>query len=295
MGDLDLRRLRYFVTLADTLNYGRAAAVLHIAQPALSRSITALERELAVTLFVRSRAGTRLTRAGELLREEAHELLGSAETLQRRIRVAEREDRSVTIGFMPGLILTPVVRHLEERFPGLRVDVVRTSWTEQIAAVRDGRFDASFAHRPFDTEGLRVAELYCEPRVVVLPREHPRTGRPVLDLADLAEDVLLQPLEALPWWPGAVELPGADREDSPAWSPTVEEKLESVAAGRGIVVVPESVARYYHRADLTFSRVRDLPDAELCLVIEARRVSPVLGELVRSARALLLAGRPDQG
>lgn len=56
---------------------------------------------------------------------------------------------------MPGLTVTSVVRHLEERFPGLRVSVVRTSWTEQIDALRDGRFDASFAHRPCDDDGLR--------------------------------------------------------------------------------------------------------------------------------------------
>jgi DNA-binding transcriptional LysR family regulator len=109
MGDLDLRRLRYFLKLADELNYGQAAEMLHIAQPALSRSITALERELGVTLFERSRSGTRLAAAGESLRVEARELLRAAETLQRRVRVADREGRSVTVGFMPGLIVTPVV------------------------------------------------------------------------------------------------------------------------------------------------------------------------------------------
>jgi DNA-binding transcriptional LysR family regulator len=71
MSDLDLRRLRYFVTLAGTLNYGRAAEDLHIAQPTLSRAIAGLERELGVRLFDRSRAGTRLTAAGERPHDEA--------------------------------------------------------------------------------------------------------------------------------------------------------------------------------------------------------------------------------
>ncbi|GLY29075.1 LysR family transcriptional regulator [Kineosporia sp. NBRC 101731] len=109
MADLDLRRLRYFVTLAATLNYGQAAQTLHITQPALSRSISTLERELGVTLFERSRAGTKLTAAGELLRDEAQALLHSAQALQQRLRQADRE--SLTVGFMPGLILTPLVRH----------------------------------------------------------------------------------------------------------------------------------------------------------------------------------------
>lgn len=279
MGDLDLRRLRYFLTLADELNYGRAADVLHIAQPALSRSIAALERGLGVRLFERSRAGTRLAPAGELLREEARSLLRSADTLQRRIRVADREGRSVTIGFMPGLILTPVVRRLEEHFPGLRVDMVRTSWTEQITAVRDGRFDAAFAYRPFADDGLTVVDLFAEPRSVALPADHPRAGSSRLVLADLAGDVLLQPVEAVPEWRGAVASPGA----IDAVSPTVEEKFERVAAGRGVLILPESITRYYHRPDLTFVPVTDLPEAQVCLVFEARRRSAVLRELVAAS------------
>jgi DNA-binding transcriptional LysR family regulator len=77
MGDLDLWRLRSFLTLADELNYGRAAEVLHIAQPALSRSIATLERELRVTLFERSRSGTHLAAAGESLRTEARSPRGT--------------------------------------------------------------------------------------------------------------------------------------------------------------------------------------------------------------------------
>jgi DNA-binding transcriptional LysR family regulator len=285
MGDLDLRRLRYFLALADELNYGRAAEVLRLAQPALSRSIVALERELGVRLFDRSRAGTSLTPAGKLLQEEARELLRSAGRLQRRIRVADREGRRLTIGFMPGLILTPVVRHLEERFPGLRVDVVRTSWTEQVTAVRDGRFDACFAHRPFDDAGLTVVELFAEPRAVVLPVGHPYAGKALVRLEDLAGEVLLQPGEAVPQWPGAAGWPGSRPDGPVGGSPTVEEKFEQVAAGRGIILLAESAARYYRRPDLTYALVEDLPAVEVCLVIEARRQSAVLRELVAHAGA----------
>ncbi|MER5796374.1 LysR substrate-binding domain-containing protein [Streptomyces sp. NPDC001980] len=292
MADLDLRRLRYFLILADELNYGRAAEILHIAQPALSRSIATLERELEVRLFQRSQRGTRLTTAGELLREDARELLRSAEVLQRRVRVAEHEGRSVTIGFMPGLVLTPVVRHLEEHFPGLRVDVVRSSWSEQITAVRDGRFDASFAHRPFDDQGLTVVDLHSESRAVALPIDDPRVGRSGLCLADLAGDVLLQPVEAVPGWRGAAAPLGLNRDRSVAVSLTVEEKFELVAAGRGVVVIPESATRYYHRPDLAFVRVTDLPEAMVCLVVESRRRSAVLRELMETARTTLLAGPP---
>ncbi|MFI5844520.1 LysR family transcriptional regulator [Catenuloplanes sp. NPDC051500] len=272
MGDLNLRRLRYFLTLADELNYGRAAELLHVAQPALSRSISALERELGVRLFVRSRAGTRLAPAGELLRDEARALLHAADVLQQRLRLADREGRRVTIGFMPGMVLTPVVRHLEERFPGLRVEVCRASWHEQITALREGRFDAVYAQRPFDEDGLTVVDLYAEPRVVALPAGHPLATPGGVRLADLAGEELLQPAEAVPEW--------IFPSFSGPSSLSVEEKFENVAAGRGVVIVPESVTRYYRRPDLAFVPVTDLPDAEFCLVVEARRRSAVLRELL---------------
>jgi DNA-binding transcriptional LysR family regulator len=297
MSDLDLRRLRYFVTLADELNYGRAAAVLHIAQPALSRAITTLERELGVTLFERSRSGTRLAAAGARLRDDARELLQAAETMRRRARVADREGRGVAIGFMPGLIMTPLVRRLEARFPVLRVDVVRTSWTEQIQFLREGRIDASFAHRPFDEVGLVVVDLFTEDRVAVLPPDHPRAGATELRLGDISGDVLLQPAAAVPEWRGAVA-PPTSPDDAPPdrYSPTVEEKLELVAAGRGIVILPASTTRYYHRPDVTFAKVVDLPGTEVCLAIESGRRSEVLrglAEIARTTAPASLSGLPD--
>ena len=262
MGDLDLRRLRHFLALADALNYGRAAAALRIAQPALSRSISAFERELGVRLFDRSRMGTRLTPAGEHLRQEARDVLRAAESLQRRVRVVDREGTRITIGFMPGNVLTPAVRHLEEHFPGIHVEMVRTSWTDQIAGLRDGRFDACIAHRPFDDEGLTAVDLWTEPSVAVLPVEHPAPEINEVALADLAD---------------RVRLPG----DLAA----VEERFEQVAAGYGIVVVPESAARYYRHPGLTYVRVRDLPPVQASLVVETRRRSAVLRELVVGARS----------
>ena len=287
MTDLDLRKLRYFVAVANELNYGRAAQTLHIAQPVLSRQISALENELGVILFERSKRGTQLTQAGLVVRDEATTLLRAA-ALQRRARVAAREGSHFTIGFMPGLIVTPIVRLMEDRFPGLRVEVVRTSWDDQVEMVHDGRVDASFVRLPVPRRGLSVVPLFVEPRVVVLPLDHPLAEQPTLTVADLAKLDLIQDPDAVPEWRDAVERqrPSAfstDRGKLPQ-ARTVEEKLEQVAVGRGIVVLPKSTAMFYTRPDIVHRDVLDLADGEVALAFDARRTSPELASIVDIAQ-----------
>src|SRR3978361_2533320 len=90
MHDLDLRKLRYFVAVADRLHFGRAADDLHIAQPVLSRQIRALEHDLGAALFTRNRHGVALTDAGRQLLADAGPLLASAQAARRRVTVAAR-------------------------------------------------------------------------------------------------------------------------------------------------------------------------------------------------------------
>src|ERR1700761_9287 len=97
--DLDLRKLRYFVAVAEELHFGRAADRLHIAQPVLSRQIRVLEGELGTELFLRDRRGTVLTPAGEQLVDEARLLLAHADALLRRVRAAGEGVTRFTIGF----------------------------------------------------------------------------------------------------------------------------------------------------------------------------------------------------
>jgi len=293
MTDLDLRKLRYFLAVADELNYGRAADALHIAQPVLSRQITALERDLGVVLFERSKQGTRLTEAGELLREDARALLRTAGALKRRARIAGRAGKEFTVGFMPGLIVTPAVRRLEEEFPGLRVNVVRTAWDNQVEMVHDGRIDVSFARPPFPRRGLTLVPLFTEPRVVALPSGHPLAARESVPLAELTGLPLLQDPDAVPEWrdahtrlyPGALAL---ERAHLPIVH-TVEEKLEHVAAERGIVIFPQSTAAFYTRPDIAYRPVPDLPPGEVVLAHVARRCSPELDAMVKIACELYAA------
>src|SRR5258707_15653359 len=115
--DLDLRKLRYFVAVADTLHFGRAADELHIAQPALSRQIRALEHDLGTPLLTRDSHGVALTDAGRQLLTDAGPLLASAHAVRPRVTVAARGSQRLMVGFPAGIAVTPAGQLVADRHP----------------------------------------------------------------------------------------------------------------------------------------------------------------------------------
>ncbi|GAB2516410.1 LysR family transcriptional regulator [Nocardia heshunensis] len=277
MSDVDLRKLRYFVAVAEHLHFGRAAEQLYIAQPVLSRQIRALEEELGAQLFARDRRGTALTAAGEQLLIDAKPLLAAAEGLRRRVIRASTGVDMFTVGFMPGLIVTAAVRALTDRHPGLTVELVRTSWYDQVEVVHDGRVDVSVVRLPIESQGLAVRPLYTEPRVVVLPADHPLAGKAELALADLAHEHLLQGPDLVPEWAAVATESRTDRPAPPVFR-SVEEKLEHVAAGHGIIFLPLSVMTFYTRPDIAYVAVPDLAPNQVSLAWSAERPVPLAEE-----------------
>jgi DNA-binding transcriptional LysR family regulator len=279
--DLDLRKLRYFSVLAEQLNFGRAAAALHIAQPVLTRQIRALEQELRVRLFDRDRGGTRLTAAGRQLQADAGPLLAESAAVRRRLAAAAASTRVFTVGFMPGLTVTGAVRALRAEHPGLDVRVVRTGYDDQAETVRDGTVDVGFVRLPLDTRGLDTAPLHEEPRVVVVGVDHRLAGRAEVRIGDLAAEHLLQHPDVVPEWRDiAVELRDGTRAAGPP-ARTVEEKLEHVAAGLGIAVLPQSTAAYYTRPDVTHHVLGDIGPSRVLLAWGAGSRDPLVRDFVR--------------
>ena len=284
MADLDLRKLRYFVAVASELHFGRAAVALHIAQPVLSRQIRALEDELRVSLFVRSKRGTELTAAGEQLLADAPGLLAEAEAVRRRVTRAARAAGTFTVGFMPGLIVTAPVRAFGAAHPDLAVAVLRTGWDDQAAMILDGRVDVGYLRLPVDQRGLDVLPLFTEPRLVVLTSRHRLAAKEELHVADLADEHLLQDPDAVPEWRDiAVELRG--RPTALPALRSVEEKLEHVAGGAGVVILPASVATFYRRPDVVAVPVADLAENQVCLAWRAGHRRGLLAEFVALAEA----------
>jgi DNA-binding transcriptional LysR family regulator len=282
MADVDLRKLRYFVAVAERLHFGRAAEALHIAQPVLSRQIKALEDELKAQLFVRDKRATELTPAGRQLLADAGPLLANADALRRRVARATRGTGSFTVGFMPGLIVTAAVRAILGLHPELTVDVLRTSWDDQTEVLHDGRADVSYVRLPADQSGLQVRALLAEPRVAVLPAGHRLGGKDTITIADLADEHLLQDPGAVPEWRDIATEMRTRRRSAPVFR-TVEEKLEHVAAGHGIVVLPLSTAVFYTRPDVTYSHVSDIPPNQVCLAWDATRRSRLIQDFAAIA------------
>jgi DNA-binding transcriptional LysR family regulator len=281
--DLDMRKLRYFVAVAEELNFGRAAERLHIAQPVLSRQVRSFEGELGVELFARDSRGTRLTAAGKQLLTDARFLLAESKALRQRLfRVAE-PTVTVTVGVMPGLLATAAAAAFEDDDPSRRAVVVQVAWAEQVDVVRSGDVDVVYAREPIDRHGLGTAPLLEEPRDVVLPATDPlaKKKRPVR-LADLASRRLLQDPATLPEW-YAIATPEHRRPGQMAH--TVEEKLELVAAQAGFVILPRSTTSFYRRPDVRVLPIEDIGPSQVTLIWDAATDNPARDAFVSAALA----------
>jgi DNA-binding transcriptional LysR family regulator len=243
--DLDLRKLRYFVAVAEHRHFGRAAEHLFIAQPVLSRQIRAFERELGCALLTRTTRSVELTAAGRQLHEEARRVLTTVDAAVRRVHEADRGVARLAVAFAPGLHVSEAVRAFADAHPGVEIDLIPLRWYDQHSPLHDGRAHVGFLRRPFDDTGLRTIPVGHEPRAAILPAAHPLAGRPSLLSAALEGEKLL------------------DAQQRRAAS--IEEKLELIAAGYGIGVGPLSAARAYSRPDLALVPVADAEPYETCL------------------------------
>jgi DNA-binding transcriptional LysR family regulator len=293
--DLDLRRLRYFVTVAGELSFVRAASLLHMTQPALSRQISALEHDLGAQLLERDRRGTSLTAAGRQLLEDAVPLLAASAALERRTRLAGRDPARFAIGFMPGIHATPMIREFAKRAPYLSIDTVFTSITDQIDFLIDGRVDVCFVRLPLAADTFTVLPLFPEPRVAAVPSSHPVAGSTAIEIKQLFDLPLLQDPGDVPEWHGPVAKlyrpPGPDRPRRP----TIEEGLERVALGAGVFVLPAGIAAFYRRDDISYVPLADVAARMVALAYNKHRTMPELTQFAELVTSMLTSQpEPEQ-
>ncbi|PLZ01275.1 LysR family transcriptional regulator [Burkholderia sp. WAC0059] len=202
---MELRHLHYFVVLAETLHFARAAERLHISQPPLSRQIALLEEELGVVLLHRTRRSVRLSAAGERFLLDAREILASVERARRNALTASLgHSGSLSVGFMFATaysVLPPITRAYTSEFPGVDVHLTESIPRLLTQAVREGNTDVAIMYPPEDAEGLETRTVFREPLVVALPAEHALARRSgAIDAAELRnESFLISPRQAAPY------------------------------------------------------------------------------------------------
>jgi DNA-binding transcriptional LysR family regulator len=192
---IELRHLRYFVAVAQELNFGRAAKRLKITQPSLSRQIQKLEQELAVKLFERLPSQIQLTRTGELFLVEAQQILAKVE---QGIKIIQRANRGeigqLKIGFQGSAVYDLIpnsIRAFRSSFPNVDVIIQLMGTKEQISALENNQLDLGFVVPPIDNSKLIVETILQEPVIVVLPENHPLAHKTEITIADLGDEPLI--------------------------------------------------------------------------------------------------------
>ncbi len=249
---MDLRQLRHFQAVAEELNFSKAARRLHIAQPALSRTVQELERELGVVLLHRDRRSVAVTPAGAVLLRETGLLLERAEEMTRRVqRVAVGEEGELRLGYIgppTQKFLGRLLAEFRARHPRVNIQLEERTPERVCEMVARGRLSIGLTRPVLSSRalGLESALLRREPLEVVLPEGHPLAGGSKVRWRELANEplIILSRREGVGLHDAIVEACRRARfaprlAHTPSVIGTV---LAFVEAGAGLGVIPDSVA-----------------------------------------------------
>ena len=243
---MDLRQLRYFLTVAEERRFSAAARRLHIAAPSLSQQIRALERDLRVTLFDRTSRGAELTPAGRVLAERARVILAEVDRARDDVRSAEpdrREQVALRVCTMAERVLDGPLRLVSVAIPGTEVVLTSSPGDDAVEAVRQGRADAAVVwSRPQEHRDLDGVVLGSVLFGIVLPQGHPLADLAEIPVAGLDhESAVMFPLAPFAGiWQRTVDhlLPNGAQPGQVVVEPDLinspEAMLQAVAAGSGV-------------------------------------------------------------
>lgn len=195
--DVHGRDLRYFLAVAEELHFTRAAERMYVSQPALSKQIRALERQLGAPLFDRDRHGVRLTEAGTALLPHARAVLTAWTEGHAAVRAArEAADGTLVVGMSTspgrGGLLPAIRSRFTAAHPRARTRLRQVGWEDPTAGLADGSSDVAFVWLPLTgAERFRWIVVATEPRLVALPADHPLAARDRLAFADLLDEPFL--------------------------------------------------------------------------------------------------------
>ncbi|MFD7861099.1 LysR family substrate-binding domain-containing protein [Streptomyces sp. NPDC057682] len=185
---------------------------------------------------------------------------------------------SFRLAYVPGVTPTKWVRIWNERLPGIPLTLVPVPAAGAQALLLDGGADAGFVRLPVDRTALSAIPLYTEQTVVVIPKDHVAAAVDEVSPEELADEVVLHPLDDTLDWE---RLPGKPAVERPA---TTADAVELVAAGIGVLVVPQSLARLHHRKDLTYRPLTGAPESRVALSWPEDRTTDLVEDFIGIVR-----------
>ncbi|MDZ8109902.1 MAG: LysR family transcriptional regulator [Nostoc sp. DedQUE12a] len=297
--DADLRLLRYFVAVAQELNFTRAAERLYISQPALSKQIRQLERELGIELLRRNSREVKLTVAGETLLPLAQGLIEDWQfTLLTLREAAARETQTLRVGFICRIgseLTKSILSRFQALQPGWKIAIRFFEFSDPTAGLLSGNTDVALLRLPVPKQEKLFTEiLLVEPRWVALSSDHPLAQREVLQIADLVnEPFITVPPEAGIWrdhW-----LAKNERDGHPIVFGTevnnTNEAMEAVINGQGIALVSETTTQVYALSGQTFRRVQDVSPSVLAVAWRRDSVNNVVEDFVQACLNAIQSSR----
>ena len=288
---LELRQLRYFLAVAEELNFTRAADRLHLAQQALSASVKRLEEQLGVPLFVRNTRKVELTSAGEVLVDGARAVIAAASTALEQVHlVAEGRTGRLSVGFSTAAggvaIVRQIMRTFAEHAPDVDLRTQEHDFSDPSAGLADGRVGVAFIFGPLPVEGLSSITLLEEPRLVAVRPEHALASR---------RSVTTDDLHGLPW----LRVPAPRGPWPEFWFPrmgpgpggplvrTADEWVTAIESGRGSAFTMPTVMRNFTTARVAVVPVEDLPPAAVLLAWRTADRDPLVDAFLASALAVV--------
>jgi len=276
---MELRQIRSFLSIAETLHFGRTARLIHLSQPALSLQIRALEEEVGVRLFERNRRKTTLTAAGAAFRDDAAAALSQLEQAIRRARLAANGKLGLLrIGFISTAgseLVADIVRQFRELYPEVEVSLRNILTAEQVQMLETGSLDIGFLRLPIGGHSaFDVVTVHREPFVLVVPSSHKLAKRKRVRLYEVGGENFV--MYERTWAPGFHDLMFGILRDAgivPNVTQTAGEvpTLISLVHSRvGITIAPLSVVKHSAASVVACEILDRIPMSEIAMAVSQR-------------------------
>jgi len=298
---MELRHLRYFVAVADTLNFRRAAELVHIEQSPLSQQIRNLEQEIGVELFTRTKRRVTLTHAGRVFLADARAILArSEESLDRARRAARGSIGTLAIACLTSMTNTftdQVIREYRQRFPDVMLSFSDMIPATILQSIAQRTVDVGFLRGIFQHEGLVVEDLGSEPLIVILPGDHPLARKEQLTGKDLApEPFVLVPDEGAMGMNDIIRAYCREYGFTPqlyAEGNQIQSVIWLVHLGLGVSLLPASL-RGLRRENIVYRELQDPPRIDAKLVYRKNDDSPALMNFIDAVHSCIARARNPQ-